>query len=69
MDWLQTLATQNYSCPRCGKFPGQKCEVTNGMFVSTHTERLKKLSKEEMNSCAIQKTDMDKIFTDSPICS
>ena len=61
MAWLFVEARDNHDCPRCGQPKGEPCRTPGGRKTSTpHTERVRALTKKEIDSCRVAKAQLPK---------
>lgn len=57
MAFMFTIATKQYTCPRCGSLAGVNCRTPKGRKIFTpHGERVSLLTQKEKDSCKIQST-------------
>ena len=51
-EWAFTIATNEYSCPKCLTKKGYSCETPKGFKCNKpHKERVKQLNKKDWDRC------------------
>jgi hypothetical protein len=52
---MNTIATEEYKCPKCGVVEGKVCRTPKGRkAIEPHTERIGQLSKKDVARCTME---------------